>query len=129
MTSTTHYVLYDRLYRADQKTMFTWMLSLRITDFAWAVEFGEASQDPGRSVLLLPSGFCNQRQSVPLFWSFRLSQPNSVQDHMQGLGRFRHRRSHVGPDRGFLCFAELEHVVPADVCRPEDEHRHLPVRC
>jgi hypothetical protein len=46
MTSRTHYVLGDLLYSADQKILFTGLLSLRITDFAWAIELGEVCQDP-----------------------------------------------------------------------------------
>jgi hypothetical protein len=64
MTSSTHCLLYDLLYRAGQKILFTELLSLRIPDFAWEIGFEEASQDPGRGVLPLPSGFCYQRQSV-----------------------------------------------------------------
>jgi ankyrin repeat protein len=38
MTSIAHCVLYDLLHSADQKILFTGLLSLRITDFAYAIE-------------------------------------------------------------------------------------------
>jgi hypothetical protein len=38
MTFIVGCVLYDRLYGADQKILFTRLLSLRITDFAYAIE-------------------------------------------------------------------------------------------
>jgi hypothetical protein len=47
MTSRAHCVLDDLLYRADQKILFTWLSSLLITNFARAIEFGEAWQFKG----------------------------------------------------------------------------------
>jgi hypothetical protein len=50
MTSSTHCVPHNLLYRAGQKIMFTGLLSWRIADFAWELEFEEASQGPGRGI-------------------------------------------------------------------------------
>jgi hypothetical protein len=72
MTSSAHCVPHDLLYRAASKILFMELLSWRITDFAWEIEFEEASQDLGWGVFVFPSEFCYQRQSVPTFWSFRL---------------------------------------------------------
>jgi hypothetical protein len=68
MKSRAHYVLDDLLYSSDQKILFMGLPSLRITDFAWAVEFGEASQDPDRGVALVRFEILLPRHSIPPFW-------------------------------------------------------------
>jgi hypothetical protein len=72
MILSAHCLLYDLLYHVGQKVLFTELLSLQITDFACEIGFEEAYQNPGRGVLLLPSRFCDQQQSVPPFWGSRL---------------------------------------------------------
>jgi hypothetical protein len=109
MTSRAHYVLDDLKYRADQKILFTGLPSLRITNFAWAVEFKEASQDPGRGVMLLPFEILLPRHSIAPFWDDQLFSGWSATTRMCPPSTIPH-----GPDRGFLCLAEARHFYPAD---------------
>jgi hypothetical protein len=62
------------------------LLCWQITDFAWAIEFGEVCQDPSWGVLLVPSGFCCQENLVPSFWGSGLRQPNSLQERLPEFG-------------------------------------------
>jgi hypothetical protein len=109
MRSRVHSVLDDLLYPADQKILLTGLPSLRMADFAWAVEFGVGSEDPGRDVMLLSIEFLVSKVRHSSILGLR----NCLQDSLRGLACVGDLSSHIAPDLDFLCVAEARHFYSA----------------
>jgi hypothetical protein len=129
MTSTIHCGLYDLLYRAGPEDPIHWVAEL--ADYGLRlgnrIRRGLSRSRAGCS----PTSFGILLSTVARSSILGLSSVTAQLCSGSSVGTRVFPSSTIsrGANRGFLCFGELEHVVPADACRPEDGQRHRPVLC
>jgi hypothetical protein len=120
-TSRNCSVLDDILYSADQKILFTGLLSLRITDFTWVIEFGGLLEIQVRAFSYFRRDFATK--GTPFL------HPGALVCGSPTLFRIVCKGSDVSAIdhlawRGFLFLAESEQVYSPDPYRHEDGHRY-----